>query len=161
MASIITRKLDANGDPMRGSGMTNFVSDIDAVAVILGTTLKLLMGEWFEDTSDGTPLFQSLLGHPITSQGVALLLRRRILSVPYVTAIDQLNVIYAPSGRIFTFVAVIATQFGGLTITNAAIAIGAPVSSSPQPDAAGATWAQLGAGGKTWSDLSGRTWSSL
>jgi hypothetical protein len=62
MATITYRKLDQNGDPLFGNGAANFVSDIDAVAQAIGTRLRLLQGEWWENTNAGTPLFQSMLG---------------------------------------------------------------------------------------------------
>ncbi len=119
MPTITTRRLDENGDPMRGSGLANFVSDIDAVAIIISTRLRLLQSEWFESRNEGTPLFQSLLGHPITSQGVALILRQRILGSPYVTGIQSLNVSYQRAARSFVFAAVVNTQFGQVAVSNA------------------------------------------
>jgi hypothetical protein len=118
MATIIVRALDANGDPRRGAGLSNFLVDIDAVAQILGTRLRILQGEWFEDLTDGTPVFQRLLGHPTTSDAVALLLRERILGTPYVTGIQTMQVIYRPAGRNFSFFAVVQTQFGQVILAN-------------------------------------------
>ncbi len=118
MPSILARKIDANGDPMRGAGLSNFAADLDAVAIILSTKPRLLEGEWFETLSEGTPLFQSLLGHSITTSGVALILRKRILSVPYVTGIESLEVTYVAAGRTFRFQAVVVTQFGSVAISN-------------------------------------------
>lgn len=115
--TIQVRALDANGDPLRGAGLANFVSDLDATAQILATRLRLLMGEWFEDTSDGTPLFQTLLGQPTTIAGVTLVLRSRILSSPYVISIQSLNVSYQPTSRAFTFVASVQTAFGSVSLS--------------------------------------------
>lgn len=124
---------------MRGSGLSNFAADIDAVVQILSTRLRLLQAEWFENLLEGTPLFQSLLGHPITSQGVAFILRRRILGTPYVTGIQALQVSYGRAGRTFTFIAVVKTAFGPVAISNA-----------PQSNAGG---------GQTWNSSMG-TWDS-
>ncbi|HXR75142.1 MAG TPA: hypothetical protein VN737_04145 [Bryobacteraceae bacterium] len=118
MPTIQVRKLDANGDPMRGAGLANFVTDIDAVAQIIRTRLLLLQGEWFLNTSEGLPLFQKLLGHSTTVRAVALVLRERILGTPYVTGINSLSVEYAAAGRNFTFTANVQTQFGTVSISN-------------------------------------------
>ena len=123
MSLISVRKLNAAGDPMRGNGLSNFLTDIDAVGQIISTTIKLLQGEWWENTT-GTPLFQSLLGHPITSQGVALILRARILSVPYVTGIQTLDVVYGRAGRTFAFSTVVNTQVGAVTVYNLPLGAG-------------------------------------
>jgi|SRR5579872_1598990 len=118
MATIIVRALDKNGDPLRGNGLANFVSDSDAIAQIISTRLQLLQGEWFENTADGTPLFQQLLGHPITSEAVALILRTRILGTPYVTEISNISVQYGRARRTFAFSALVQTQFGLVSVTN-------------------------------------------
>lgn len=118
MATITVRALDSNGDPRHGSGLANFATDIEAVAIIITTRLKLLSSEWWEDRSTGTPLFQQLLGHPITSAGVALLLRQRILGSPYVTGIQQMQVLYGARGRTFAFFATVQTAFGPITVSN-------------------------------------------
>ena len=120
MATIQVRALSPTGDPLRGAGLTNFLTDINAVAQIIKTTIKLLQGEWFENLSIGTPLFQQLLGHPTTVNAVALIMRNRILGCPYVTGINSLQVAYGAHGRTFTFFASVSTQFGQVTVTNQA-----------------------------------------
>jgi hypothetical protein len=118
MATILVRALDQNGDPQRGQGLANFLEDGDAVAQIIATTIKLLQGEWFLNVNDGTPLFQKLLGHATTTQAVALILRSRILSVPFVTGISSLSVVYVQGARRFVFSASVTTQFGQVSISN-------------------------------------------
>lgn len=144
MSQIQTRALDANGDPLRGNGLQNFVSDIQAVALILGERLQLLQGEWWLQLSDGLPLFQSILGVPNTSSGVALILRRRILGTSGVTGISVLLVNYLPQARGYTVAAVVQTQFGPVALTN-----------SPSI-APGITWQQLA--GVAWSVYYGKRW---
>jgi hypothetical protein len=112
--------LDASGDPLRGAGLSNFLSDIDAVAQIIATRLRFLMGEWYEDLTDGTPAFQALLGQPITMQALAMILSQRILGTKYVTGIQSLQVRYLPAGRNFAFYASVQTQFGALAVANQA-----------------------------------------
>lgn len=103
---------------MRGQGASNFLSDVDAVAQIIRTRLLLLQGEWFENTSDGTPMFQTLLGRPITLQAATLILRNRIVQTPYVTAIVAFSLQLVPTVRAFYFSATVQTQFGSVTVTN-------------------------------------------
>lgn len=104
-------------DPQRGQGLQNFSTDINAVSQIIATRLKLLEQEWFENTSLGTPLFQSLLGNSITTDAVALLLRQRILGTPFVTGIASFNISYT-AVRTFVFSAVVQTAFGQITVSN-------------------------------------------
>jgi hypothetical protein len=114
--TIQVRALDANWDVLRGQGSANFLTDIDAVAQIIAQRLKFLQGEWFEDTSQGFPLFQKILGNPVTNTQVSLLIRSTILGTPYVSSIDTFSVSFAPSGRAFAFSATVTTAFGTLTI---------------------------------------------
>ena len=117
MPSIIYRRLDDNWDPQRGQSLDNFLTDIEAVAQVIATRIKLLMGEWWEVLSTGTPLFQNILGVANTNQGVALLLRQRILAVPFVTGIKSMQVTYTPAGKQMAFSAAVETQFGTITLS--------------------------------------------
>lgn len=102
---------------MRGQGASNFLSDVDAVAQIIRTRLLLFQGEWFEDTADGTPMFQSLLGRTITLQAATLILRGRILGTPYVSAITSFSLTLNPNARTFSFSANVLTQFGTVSVS--------------------------------------------
>jgi hypothetical protein len=119
MATITYRKLDANGDPLCGNGQYSFVSDLQAVAQAILTRLKLLQGEWWEDSATGTPLFQSMLGvagsgkHP---QVITLLIQQRILGTPYVREVNNVSGSYNATTRAFSFYCTVQTQFGSLSI---------------------------------------------
>ena len=56
------RVLDVDGDYTFGKQEQNFLNSADAVGQAIKTRLKLLLGEWWEQTSEGLPLFQSILG---------------------------------------------------------------------------------------------------
>lgn len=119
MPKITYRKLDANGDPLYGSGQGNFVSDIEAVAQAILTRLKLLQGEWWEDAGLGTPLFQSILGATGTGsnpQLITLLLQQRILGTPYVLEVRDVAGSYDATSRGFSFSCTVLTAFGSLSI---------------------------------------------
>jgi hypothetical protein len=122
MAATITVRANYTGhglwDPQRGQGLQNFLSDLDAVAQIIRSTLLLLQGEWFANLSIGTPLFQSILGVPNTTAGVGLILRARILSVPYVNDIENLVVTYSGTSRQYSFSCLVLTQFGSIPISS-------------------------------------------
>ncbi len=55
------RKLDQNDDYTFGK-RDGFYLDTDAVAQAVKTRLLLLLGEWWENPEDGTPLFENILG---------------------------------------------------------------------------------------------------
>ena len=56
------RALDENGDMTFGGNNKNFLKDIKAVIQAIKTRIKLLKGEWWENTETGFPLFQDILG---------------------------------------------------------------------------------------------------
>ena len=81
------RKLDAAGDYSFGAGQANFYRDQpEAVAQAVQTRLALFLGEWFLDTSDGTPWNTRVLGER-TLPLYDLTQRARILATPNVTSI--------------------------------------------------------------------------
>jgi len=116
MPSIMVRAL-VNGDPGRGQSLANFIYDIEAVAQIIATTIKLLQGEWWEALNIGTPVFQSILGVPNTTAGVGLLLQQRILSVPYVLSIQNMEVTYIGFTRAYSFSCTVVTAFGTIQVS--------------------------------------------
>lgn len=120
MASITVRSLGPNYDPLWGQGVGNFLSDIDAVGQIIGTRLRLFEGEWWEDTTDGLPLWQKILGqyNGKNTEAIALLIQDRILGTPFVVRILQQTATYNPNTRAFTYTAQVQTAFGVLNVTN-------------------------------------------
>jgi hypothetical protein len=61
------RRLDANGDYVFGHGLTDFWIDTpETVAQAAQTRLQLKLGEWFNDTSDGTDWNTKILGKGTT-----------------------------------------------------------------------------------------------
>lgn len=117
-ATITVRQLSASGDPIQGNGQSNFLSDINAVAQIIATRLKLLQGEWWESLNAGTPLFESILGSGQNHSAVSLILQQQILDSPYVLSVSNVSSNWTPSTRAFSFSCSVQTQFGTLTVSN-------------------------------------------
>lgn len=120
-ATITCRRIDENGEPVWGLGAAGFVTDIDAVAQIILTTVRLLQGEWWEALDQGTPLFQSILGvvqNATATAAAAAALQTRIRSVPYVTDVKNVAVTFGGALRVFSFSCDVDTQFGTLTVSN-------------------------------------------
>lgn len=83
------RELDADGDYTFGKGAANFFIDSPAtVRQSIETRLRLLQGEWYLNTEEGTPWLQEVLdkGH---SQTYDLVIQTRILRTPGVRGIVQ------------------------------------------------------------------------
>jgi hypothetical protein len=118
--TISVRKLDANHDPIYGNGSADFLTDIDAVAQLIDTSLLLLQGEWWNNLSAGLPLFQQIIG--VSGVGnnpqiAALLIQQTIMGVPYVNSITDVALLYDSATRSFTYSANVYTAFGQVVTT--------------------------------------------
>jgi hypothetical protein len=86
--SMRYRKLSTLGDYSFGHASQFYVDEKAAVAQAISTRLKLLTGEWFLDTKEGTPYFGKILGHQ--SAGTRdIAIRDRILNTPGVKSITN------------------------------------------------------------------------
>ena len=121
--TILCQLNDAQyNDPVMGSNGRVFLTDVDAVAQIIYTTLRLLLGEWWENMTIGFPLFQSLIGSsgsPTNQAGVMLIIQQTILSCPYVIQIVDFSFIHNTATLASTFQAIVSTAFGTIIVTNA------------------------------------------
>ena len=118
---ISYRSLDSNGDPQWGQGQSNFLTDIEAVALLIQTRLKLFKGEWWENQNDGLPLWQSILGGSANGNkqsAIAALISQRIQSTIFVIGLSNVSTSYNPNTRSYTYSAVVQTQFGNFSVTN-------------------------------------------
>ena len=91
------RRLDASGDYSFGRGNQDFVTDAYAVGQAIKTKLLMLQGEWWENTEEGLPLFQHILGSAGTPEALNsadLLIRARILETPGVASISNFERTY-------------------------------------------------------------------
>lgn len=100
------------GDMQFGHQQADFLRDSpDAVAQVVLTRLRLWTGEWFLDTTAGTPYAGAVLGVG-TRRQIEPALRSRILGTPGVSGIDSLSMVIDPDGRHASLSAIITTQFG-------------------------------------------------
>lgn len=113
------RTLDENGDYSFGQGSANFLVDSPAaVAQLVLTRLQLSTGEWFLDTTEGTPYATEILGTG-TASTRDLAVQERILETQGVTGIADYASVVDPATRAFTVAATIDTIYGQTTITAA------------------------------------------
>src|SRR5665213_1700081 len=68
------RKLSASGDYTFGQRLLNFFIDEPAgVAQVIQTTLLLFQGEWYLDTSTGTPFLEGVMGKHTQAQADSII----------------------------------------------------------------------------------------
>ena len=110
------RKLDEDGDMTFGNKQKDFYRDQpEAVAQAVWTRLRLWTGEWFIDTSAGTPYQNAVLG---TNKSSTLepALRQRILGTEGVSSIEDFETITNSIDRLVTINAIVNTQYGTVKI---------------------------------------------
>lgn len=109
------RRLDSNNDYSFGRNAQDFASDREAVKQAIQTRLLLLQGEWWEDTAEGLPLFQSILGVRNISdnkQAADLLIQQRILGTTGVTSIATYTSTIDDSSRTYIISCDVNTVYG-------------------------------------------------
>ncbi|MEX5443420.1 hypothetical protein WCE14_08635 [Acinetobacter schindleri] len=113
------RKQDGNGDYTFGSGLNDFhIDSVEAVAQAIDTKLKLWMGEWFADVSDGTGWSQAILGKQ-SSNLYELTLRQRVLETPGVISVQDFQSSLDPNTRKLTVNMVVSTVYGQTDLAGA------------------------------------------
>ena len=111
------RTLDENGDSTYGS--RKFLTAHEAVAQAIITRLRLLYGEWWENTADGLPLWNHILsayGGNAVRDTVDLLISERILGTQNVTEIVTYESNFDPQTRQYTAYCIVNTSFGQVTL---------------------------------------------
>lgn len=106
------RALDENGDYTFGQNKQNFVLQAEAVAQAVLTKLKLYTGEWWEDLTDGFPLWTHIIGKRNTKEIVDKMVQNRILEVIHVKNIIEYESTWDNSQRAYSFSCRIDTAFG-------------------------------------------------
>ncbi|MFJ0260955.1 hypothetical protein Q4247_10120 [Acinetobacter baumannii] len=106
------RKLSSDGDYVFGSSKNDFfVNSPEVVAQAILTRLKLWLGEWFADTSDGTGWNQSIVGKQ-SKNLYELTLHQRVLETPGVKSIVDFQSALDPDTRRLTVSMTVNTIFG-------------------------------------------------
>jgi hypothetical protein len=81
--------LDANNDYSFGNGLLNFWIDVpNAPGQAVQTGLMLWLGEWYLDTSQGTPYIQGLLGKHSQAQADATI-QNQVVNTQGITDISS------------------------------------------------------------------------
>ena len=120
------RRLTTEHDYCFGRSQSDYLSDSvgspDAIAQAIQTSLLLFLGEWWENTKDGLPMWQKILGSRTKKAVIDKIIISRVRQVrtpdgtKAVTKVS--NVQSSMTGRDYSFSCVVDTIFGKLAITN-------------------------------------------
>lgn len=115
---MTVRKLDANGDLAMGQQklLTGYTAEEVAQNVL--TRLRLFLGEWFLDVTEGTDWFGGVLGKGTRLASREAIIRRRILLTPGCVGMTAFNLTSDPQTRQLTVTASIVSQDGGTADIN-------------------------------------------
>lgn len=110
------RKLSPTGDYTFGQGIANFwVDRREAPAQAVMTRLRLLKGEWFADTSEGTDWATRVLGkYTISTYDPEI--QQRIVGTKEVTALQEYQSLVNPDTRALRVSTRISTSYGEVRI---------------------------------------------
>ena len=111
------RQLSSSGDYTFGQGQANFlINSPAAVAQAVKTRLALWAGEWFLDTTVGTPWTTQVLGKN-TQSLYDMAIRARVLATPGVTSIANYSSSFDSIARSLAVNMTINTQYGSTTVS--------------------------------------------
>lgn len=114
------RREDDDGDYTFGQGDdTWLINSPETVAQAVKTRFLLWYGQWFLDTTEGTPWIQSVLGKQ-KPETYNLAIRQRILETEGVNSIKSFDTTLNTSSRRVVFTATIDTIYGTTTVTSEA-----------------------------------------
>lgn len=112
---MTVRKLDENGDIVtRGAG---FITGQEEIEQTIRTRLRLFLGEYFRDITDGTPWFEQILGKGTSISAREAALRNRIARTPGVIRLTSFKTEFDIDSRKYTVTAGALTTFGLVTVT--------------------------------------------
>ena len=93
------------------SGMQFYDGTAQEVAKAIEYRLKIFLGEYFLNVSEGTPWFQSILGKNDASRG-SLVIKNRILSTANVRTLTSYRFTFEQRERRLTVSADVVSDFG-------------------------------------------------
>lgn len=112
---MTVRKLDENGDIVTSG--KQFTSETDEIAQTIKTRLKLYLGEYFRDVTDGTPWWESILGKDGTLSSKEAFIKNRIIRTEGVISILEFTTDFDSATREYSIAAAVQTTSGTTTIT--------------------------------------------
>ncbi len=107
------RVIDEQGDYTLGQNTMK--QGKEAVAQAIRTRLHLLYGQWWENTEDGLPLFEKILGtYGENREMIDILISERIAETKDVKQIKSYESTF--QNRVYTAICVIETIYGDISV---------------------------------------------
>lgn len=113
------RRLDENKDYLFGQNEQDFVSEVESVKQAIYTRLKLLRGEWWENSEDGFPFFEQIAGQsgtPEKLQAADLVVTDRIINTEGVLEIVEFESSLDGNSRQYIVYTVVNSIYGSFEL---------------------------------------------
>lgn len=111
---MTVRRLDPTTGDIVTSGV-QFTGGVEEIAQTVATRLRLYLGEYFRDITDGTPWYQSILGKEGTLSSKEAAIKNRIIRTEGVVRILEFNTDFDINTRKYSVTADILTTTGETT----------------------------------------------
>lgn len=106
-------KLQDGDLALDAQGRASFVSGAERVAQQIRLHLRTFLGEWFLDTTFGTPWFEQIYGRGRDLDAVRAALRAEIASIPDVVSVGTINLkLEAQARRLEIHLPAVTTTLG-------------------------------------------------
>lgn len=112
---MTVRLLQPDGD-ITTQGV-QFTSGLDEVEQTIRTRLRLFLGEYFRDITDGTPWFEQILGKGVSVDTRDAAIRNRVARTPGVIRLTSYVADFDVNTRKYSVTIGVLTNFGLLTVT--------------------------------------------
>lgn len=86
----------------------------DQTLQLICNRLRLYLGEWFLDTTQGTPWYQQIFVHNTERSAIDAALQDVILGTPGVMVLTKYQAVAYPAERRYTVTFTVTTQTGGV-----------------------------------------------
>jgi len=106
-------------DPETGDIVTSgsqFTSGAEEVAQTVKTRLRLFLGEYFRDITDGTPWWESILGKDGTLSSKEAIIKNRIIRTDGVVRILSFTTTFDLATRKYSIKTDILTKYGAINL---------------------------------------------
>lgn len=112
---MTVRALDDNGDIVTTGAQ--FITEQDEIAQTIKTRLRLFLGEYFRDITDGTPWYEQILGRNVNENAREASLRNRIANTPGVIKLLSFSTDFDIDARAYTVICSVQTNYGTVEIS--------------------------------------------
>lgn len=112
---MTVRALNTNGDIVTSG--TQFITGQQEIGQTIQTRLRLFLGEYFRDITDGTPWFEQILGKATNMNAREAALRQRIANTPGVIRLTYFAANFDIDAKKYTVTVSALTEYGIVEVT--------------------------------------------